>query len=96
MKVPFFPWTTAIAFYSVQIMQSTGIPLNPFMMAAGLTGYRALLMVLSAPLIARFKRRHLYFVGSLFLIAGQLGIALFYHLDAIKYSSGVLISIKIS
>ena len=78
-----FEWTglPAIGFYAVTIMKDTGIPFDPFWMAAGLTGYRAIAICLFSGMISRCKRRTLYITATFMHFAGLSGIAIFYHLD---------------
>ena len=78
-----FEWTGLpfIGFYAVTVMAESGIPLDPYWMAAGLTGYRAVLIAFASGLSTKCRRRPMFINACLLSTCGLFCLALFFHFN---------------
>ena len=67
----------SLSFYMIILLQKSNFHYDPYIMAAGLSVFRSILMILASGFTSKMRRRPLFFICGLFHLVGMATISLY-------------------
>ena len=73
--------TPSLSFYMIILLQKSNFQYDSYIMAAGLSVFRSILIILSSGFTSKMRRRPLFFVTGLFHLIGMAAISIYNFLN---------------